>query len=80
MAVQDGNLAEAEAQLRWVLGKAASGSDTAQVAQLRLARVVAAAGNTDQALDILTKADPGAYGGVLRARPGRYPVGSVAQR
>jgi predicted negative regulator of RcsB-dependent stress response len=61
MAVQDGNLAEAEAQLRWVLGKAASGSDTAQVAQLRLARVVAAAGNTDQALDILTKADPGAY-------------------
>jgi predicted negative regulator of RcsB-dependent stress response len=61
MAVQDGNLAEAEAQLRWVLGKAASGSDTAQVAQLRLARVVAAAGSTDQALDILTKADPGAY-------------------
>jgi predicted negative regulator of RcsB-dependent stress response len=61
MAVQDGNLAEAEAQLRWVLGKATSGSDTAQVAQLRLARVVAAAGNTDQALDILIKADPGAY-------------------
>jgi predicted negative regulator of RcsB-dependent stress response len=61
MAVKDGNLAEAEAQLRWVLGKAPSGSDTAQVAQLRLARVVAAAGNTDQALDMLSKAAPGAY-------------------
>lgn len=61
MAVKEGNLAEAEAQLRWVLGRAPSGSDTAQVAQLRLARVVAAAGNTDQALDILSKADPGAY-------------------
>jgi predicted negative regulator of RcsB-dependent stress response len=61
MAVQNGNLAEAEAQLRWVLGKATSGSDVAQVAQLRLARVVAAAGNTDQALDILGKAAPGAY-------------------
>lgn len=62
IAVRDGNLPEAEAQLRWVLGKAPSGSDTAQVAQLRLARVVAAAGNADQALDILTKADPGPYG------------------
>lgn len=61
MAVQEGNLAEAEAQLRWVLGNAASGSDAAQVAQLRLARVVAAAGNTDQALDIITKAAPGDY-------------------
>ncbi|MCB1690160.1 MAG: tetratricopeptide repeat protein [Halioglobus sp.] len=62
MAVSNGDLAEAEAQLRWVLGKAAGGTDTAQVAQLRLARVLAASGDTDQALDILTKADPGPYG------------------
>jgi predicted negative regulator of RcsB-dependent stress response len=62
MAVGDGNLAEAEAQLRWVLGKAPVGSDTAQIAQLRLARVLAASGDADQALDILTKADPGPYG------------------
>lgn len=62
MAVGDGNLAEAEAQLRWVLGKASAGSDTAQIAQLRLARVLAAAGDSDQALDILAKADPGPYG------------------
>ncbi len=62
IAVGDGNLAEAEVQLRWVLGRAPAGSDTAQVAQLRLARVLAASGDTDQALDILTKADPGPYG------------------
>lgn len=62
MAVGDGNLAEAEAQLRWVLGKASAGSDTAQIAQLRLARVLAASGDADQALGILTQADPGPYG------------------
>ncbi|CAA0102103.1 Uncharacterised protein [Halioglobus japonicus] len=62
MAVSNGDLAGAEEQLRWVLGKAASGSDTAQIAQLRLARVLAAAGATDQALDILMNADPGPYG------------------
>lgn len=61
-AVQQDNLPEAEAQLRWVLGKAAGGSDIAQIAQLRLARVLAAAGDTDQALTILDKADPGPYG------------------
>lgn len=62
MAVGEGNLAEAEAQLRWVLGKASAGSDTAQIAQLRLARVLAASGDTEKALDILTSADPGPYG------------------
>jgi predicted negative regulator of RcsB-dependent stress response len=53
MAVQDNSLSEAEAQLRWVLGKASSGSDIAQIAQLRLARVLASSGDTDQALAIL---------------------------
>ena len=60
IAVTDGNLAEAEAQLRWVLGKASAGSDTAQVAQMRLARVQAAAGDTEQALAILEE-DGGSY-------------------
>lgn len=60
IAVTDGNLAEAEAQLRWVLGKADKGSDTAQVAQMRLARVLAAAGDNDQALAIL-EGDAGTY-------------------
>jgi len=61
MAVDENNLAEAEAQLRWVLGKAAKGSDTAQVAQLRLARVVAGSGDTDQALAILEQGGEGPY-------------------
>jgi predicted negative regulator of RcsB-dependent stress response len=61
LAVKEGKLPDAEAQLRWVLGKAPSGSDTAQLAQLRLARVLAASGDTDQALAILEKATPGSY-------------------
>ncbi len=61
LAVEQGDLAEAEAQLRWVLGKADKGSDTAWVAQLRLARVLAAAGDTDQALEILEQAGDGPY-------------------
>ena len=60
-AVGNNELAEAEAQLRWVLGKAAKGSDTAEVAQLRLARVLAAAGDADQALAILAQAGEGPY-------------------
>ena len=44
VAVAQNDLAEAQAQLRWVLGKADKGSDTAQIAQLRLARVLAASG------------------------------------
>jgi predicted negative regulator of RcsB-dependent stress response len=61
-AVRQNNLSEAEAQLRWVLGKASRGSDTVQIAQLRLARVLAASGDADQALEILDSADPGPYG------------------
>lgn len=61
LAVEDGDLAEAQAQLRWVLGKADKGSDTAQVAQLRLARVLSAAGEPEQALAILEQAGEGAY-------------------
>lgn len=61
MAVGDGELARAEEELRWVLGKAAKGSDTQQVAQMRLARVLAASGQTEQALAILSEAGEGAY-------------------
>ena len=55
------DLAEAEAQLRWVLGKADHGSDTALVAQMRLARVVASLGDNDQALAILEEVGEGPY-------------------
>ncbi len=61
IAVGKGELAEAEQELRWVLGKATKGSDTAQVAQVRLARVLAASGQTDQALAILSEGGEGAY-------------------
>ena len=69
IAVTEGNLAEAEAQLRWVLGKASAGSDTAQVAQMRLARVLAAAGDTEQALAILEE-DGGSYQATYAAARG----------
>jgi len=70
LAVNEGKLPDAEAQLRWVLGKAENGSDIAQVAQLRLARVLAASGATDQALAVLAEAEPGAYGASYAAAKG----------
>lgn len=70
IAVGNGELTEAEEQLRWVLGKATKGSDTAQVAQMRLARVLAASGQTDQALAILTEAGEGTYAASYAAAEG----------
>jgi len=61
IAVNNKDLSEAEAQLRWVLGQADRGSDIALVAQMRLARVVASLGDTDQALAILEEAGEGPY-------------------
>lgn len=55
MAVEKEDLPAAEAQLRWVLERADPGSDSAQLARLRLGRVVAATGDTDQALAILAQ-------------------------
>jgi len=52
--VDNNDLAQAEEQLRWVLGKADTKSDLGQVAQLRLARVLAASGDSEQALKILS--------------------------
>ena len=61
MAVEEGDMAAAESELRWVLGRAAKGSDTAQVAQLRLARVLASNGDAEQALAILDEGAQGSY-------------------
>lgn len=58
MAVNSGDLAGAEEELRWVLAMADSGSDMQRIAQLRLARVVAARGETDSALAMLADPDP----------------------
>lgn len=57
LAVVDGDLDSAESALREVLAEADSGGDIALVAQQRLARVVAAKGDTDAALALL--ATPG---------------------
>ena len=61
LAVENDDLAGAQSQLRWVLGKADKGSDTEQLAQLRLARELAAAWDTDQALAILESGAQGSY-------------------
>jgi predicted negative regulator of RcsB-dependent stress response len=62
LAVSKDNLAEAEGQLRWVLARADKGGDVAQVTELRLARVLAAAGKAQQGLDILQGAADVSYG------------------
>jgi predicted negative regulator of RcsB-dependent stress response len=61
VAVGDNDLAGAQAELRWVLSKADKGSDIASIAQLRLARVLAASGESEQALAILDEGAAGAY-------------------
>jgi len=88
MAVNDGKLADAETELRWVLAKAPAGSDIARVARQRLARVLSAAGDTEQALKVLAEAEPGPYaasyavaeGDVLLAAGRRDEARSAYQR
>ena len=63
MAVNDADLATAEAELRWVLAKADAGSDIAQITQLRLARVLASSGDATQALTLLDAGADGDYAG-----------------
>ncbi len=60
IAVVDGRLEDAEAELRWVLTKNPA-AEVALLAELRLARVKAARGETQAALDILTAAEPGSF-------------------
>ncbi|MEE4147164.1 MAG: tetratricopeptide repeat protein [Halieaceae bacterium] len=61
VAVGANDLAAAQSELRWILGKADKGSDVARLAQLRLARVLAAAGEAEQALTILDQGGEGPY-------------------
>ncbi|TXS95219.1 tetratricopeptide repeat protein [Parahaliea maris] len=61
MAVADDDLDAAEQELRWVLAQADSGSDTALVTQQRLARVVAAKGDTEGALALLDSSGVNPY-------------------
>lgn len=70
IAVNKGDLATAESELRWVLGRADQGSDSMQLAQLRLARVLASKGEAEQALAILDSADPGAYAAAYQVARG----------
>ena len=70
IAVNTGDLATAESELRWVLGRADQGSDSMQLAQLRLARVLASQGEAEQALAILDSADPGAYAAAYQVARG----------
>ncbi|EEB80363.1 hypothetical protein GPB2148_3179 [marine gamma proteobacterium HTCC2148] len=70
IAVNEGDLATAESELRWVLGRADKGSDSAQLAQLRLARVLASGDDAQQALTILDSTDPGAYASAYQVARG----------
>lgn len=53
LAVNDAQPQRAEEELRWVLAMADTGGDIHQVAQLRLARVMAATERADEALSLL---------------------------
>ncbi len=70
LGVDEGNFADAEAQLRWVLAKADKGSDNAEVAQLRLARVLAAKGDSERALSLLAEAKNSSYAASYAAAKG----------
>lgn len=63
LAVEEGKLAQAETELRWVVSKADKSSDLYQVAQLRLARVTAAQGDVDKALSVLDGGTATPYAG-----------------
>ena len=60
LAVNEEDLITAEAELRWVLNSGPD-ADMQRVVQLRLARVVAAAGDPDSALAMLRGEKVGAY-------------------
>lgn len=58
VAVQEGDSSDAETQLRWVLAKA--DGDMKDLAQLRLAQVLAEQGDSEQALELLAPGQGGA--------------------
>lgn len=57
IAVESGDLAAAEQELRWVIGRA--DGQLKAVTQQRLARVLAARGDTEQALTLLAEGESG---------------------
>lgn len=61
LAAQENSPEEAQSQLRWALSQAKAGSDVANVAQLRLARVMASSGQAEEALDILAEGKASSY-------------------
>ena len=68
LAVYDDDLAGAARELRWVLSMAEVGGETHQAAQLRLARVAAAQGDTGGALTMLQGADTAFAASYAQAR------------
>ena len=73
-------MARAQEQLRWVLGKTGQGQMMSRIAQLRLARVMAAAGGRSR-LAILEQGDEGRLQGVLYAIAGvMFCLGQGAPR
>ncbi len=60
IAVVEGRLEDAESELRWVLTQGPA-AEVSLLAELRLARVKAAMGESQVALGILGAAEPGAY-------------------
>ncbi len=67
LAMEDGNLDEAEAHLRQVVGEAANPS-MAKLANLRLARVLSAAGDHNAALALLADREDGFRAAYAEAR------------
>ncbi len=80
VAVKEGDLKRAQEELRWVLGEATSGSENARIAALRLARVLHADGESEQALAILRDTDPGSFEGSYAAVEGDILVATGRQQ
>ncbi len=61
LAVQSDDLAQAEAELRWILTSSSPGADVKAVTQLRLARVLASSERADEGLAMLETGADNAY-------------------
>jgi len=79
IAVKNGDLDAAEAQLRWALTKEGSTSELGQLLQLRLARVLAASGDEAAALAIL-EAGSNAYSAAYAIARGDIHLASGRQQ
>jgi predicted negative regulator of RcsB-dependent stress response len=70
LAVERGDLQAAAEELRWVIERAEAASELAAVARLRLARVLAAQGETESALQILAERTVSGFAGAYAAARG----------